>query len=247
MVRNAGKYGKAKRGGGRSFSRNLSLDENGTAVSMDKRRGEQSSSEDDSDEIEEESEEEESSEEEDAAGGSAAAQPELTRAERKALKQKQGPKTKAKKEKKDGEDEEGEEGEGGDDDVLVNPNHVTKKMNISDLNEPRQLSRKEREEKEKKEAKDRYWKLHVQGKTDEAKTDLARLAKIRQEREAAQAKRKAEAEGQYSVITTYPSPYPTLLADCSYSMSRESKGSRNQEDAADKALNVGVIPSHPWV
>lgn len=88
--------------------------------------------------------------------------------------------------------------------------------------------------------------LHVQGKTDEAKTDLARLAKIRREREAAQAKRKAEAEGQHSVITTYPSPYLTLLADCSYSMSRESKGSRNQEDAADKALNVGTIPSRLW-
>lgn len=45
--------------------------------------------------------------------------------------------------------------------------------------------------------------LHVQGKTDQAKTDLARLAKIRQEREAAQAKRKAEAEGQL----TLPLPF----------------------------------------
>ena len=39
--------------------------------------------------------------------------------------------------------------------------------------------------------------LHVQGKTDQAKTDLARLAKIRKEREEAQAKRKAEADGEY--------------------------------------------------
>ena len=70
-----------------------------------------------------------------------------------------------------------------------------------------------REAKEKKEAQERYWKvcldgmpiyapthvssqLHAQGKTDQAKADLARLAKIRAEREAAQAKRKAEAEGQ---------------------------------------------------
>jgi hypothetical protein len=37
--------------------------------------------------------------------------------------------------------------------------------------------------------------LHLAGKTDEAKSDLARLRKIREEREAAQAKRKAEAEG----------------------------------------------------
>ncbi len=38
-------------------------------------------------------------------------------------------------------------------------------------------------------------KLHTQGETEEAKTDLQRLAKIRAEREAAQAKRKAETEG----------------------------------------------------
>jgi hypothetical protein len=38
-------------------------------------------------------------------------------------------------------------------------------------------------------------KLHTQGKTEEAKIDLQRLAKIRAERETAQAKRKAEVEG----------------------------------------------------
>jgi hypothetical protein len=42
--------------------------------------------------------------------------------------------------------------------------------------------------------------LHMQGKTEQAKTDLARLAKIRAEREAAQAKRKAEAEGMKYLI-----------------------------------------------
>jgi Casein kinase substrate phosphoprotein PP28 len=42
--------------------------------------------------------------------------------------------------------------------------------------------------------------LHVQGKTDEAKADLSRLAKIRAEREAAQAKRKAEAEGKHALV-----------------------------------------------
>ena len=90
---------------------------------------------------------------------------------------------------------------------------LRKKMNISDLNAPRQLSRREREAKEAKDAKERYWKvsyhrlylqrddqrtvsqLHEQGKTDQAKSDLARLAKIRAEREAAQARRKAEADG----------------------------------------------------
>jgi hypothetical protein len=41
--------------------------------------------------------------------------------------------------------------------------------------------------------------LHVQGKTQEAKADLSRLAKIRAERDAAQAKRKAEADGLLSL------------------------------------------------
>ena len=38
--------------------------------------------------------------------------------------------------------------------------------------------------------------MHEQGKTEQAKSDLARLAKIRAEREAAAAKRKAETEGK---------------------------------------------------
>jgi len=76
---------------------------------------------------------------------------------------------------------------------LINPNHVQEKMNISDLNTPRELTRREREKKEKDDAKDKYWKLHLQGKTDEAKADLSRLVKIRAERDAAQAKRQVEA------------------------------------------------------
>ncbi|KAI1789663.1 casein kinase substrate phosphoprotein PP28-domain-containing protein [Ganoderma leucocontextum] len=103
-------------------------------------------------------------------------------------------KTEAAQAKKQANGEEEDVGEDGEP-VLVNPNHSAgKRMNLSDLSAPRELSRKEREEKEKKEAKERYWKLHAAGQTDEAKADLARLAKIRAEREAAQAKRKAEAE-----------------------------------------------------
>jgi hypothetical protein len=37
--------------------------------------------------------------------------------------------------------------------------------------------------------------LHAQGQTEQAQKDLARLAKIRADREAALAKRKAEADG----------------------------------------------------
>jgi hypothetical protein len=37
--------------------------------------------------------------------------------------------------------------------------------------------------------------LHLEGKTDQAKADLARLASVRKEREEAAAKRKAEQDG----------------------------------------------------
>jgi Casein kinase substrate phosphoprotein PP28 len=41
------------------------------------------------------------------------------------------------------------------------------------------LSRREREEIEKERARANYQRLHAQGKTDEARADLARLAIIR--------------------------------------------------------------------
>lgn len=51
-------------------------------------------------------------------------------------------------------------------------------------------SRRERETLEAAQAKERYMRLHEAGKTDEAKADLERLRKIREEREAAAARRK---------------------------------------------------------
>lgn len=53
------------------------------------------------------------------------------------------------------------------------------------------MSRKQREAMEAAAAKERYLKLHAAGKTDEAKSDLARLALIRQEREEKARQRKA--------------------------------------------------------
>jgi protein-disulfide isomerase len=53
------------------------------------------------------------------------------------------------------------------------------------------LNRKEREAVEAAAAKERYWKLHEQGKTDQARADMARLAIIRQEREEKARQRKA--------------------------------------------------------
>jgi cobalamin biosynthesis protein CobT len=122
-------------------------------------------SDEDSDEDEEE-EEEESEEEESEEGKS-----ELTRAQRKEMKKKQIQAKAAAKE------QEGEDGDDEDAD-LINPNHVQKKLTISDLNEPRKLTRRERwalltrdylndhcltlafrEQQEKKEADQRYWNV----------------------------------------------------------------------------------------
>ena len=51
------------------------------------------------------------------------------------------------------------------------------------------MSRKEKEAIEAAAARERYRKLHEAGKTDEAKADLARLKKIREERELARLRR----------------------------------------------------------
>lgn len=186
-----------KRGGGRNFSRHLELDANGTAVDTrrTKRNAEDEDEEGDEDEEEGESEEEESEEEEEEDEASPATVPqqqELSRADRKALK-KQG-------KKKEVAEDEGEEED--EDPLLANPNRGIGRMKISDLSAPREMTRREREAKEKAEAKENYMKLHAQGKTEQAQKDLARLAKIRAEREAAQAKRKAEADAKAAEIET---------------------------------------------
>ena len=55
-----------------------------------------------------------------------------------------------------------------------------------------QLSRREREEIEKQRARENYMRLHAEGKTEQARADLARLALIRREREEAAKKREQE-------------------------------------------------------
>ncbi|KAF9784805.1 casein kinase substrate phosphoprotein PP28-domain-containing protein [Thelephora terrestris] len=183
---------KFKRGGGRNFSKHLELNEEGTAVSTDPKRSKRDAEEDEDEEgdeddenEEEDSEEEESDDEEGTPAAPALQQQELSRIERKALKK--GKKKEAVEEVDEDEDE---------DPLLANPNRTIGRMKISDLSAPRELTRKEREANEKAEAKEKYMKLHVQGKTEQAQKDLARLAKIRAEREAAQAKRKAEADAR---------------------------------------------------
>ncbi|CAH2037422.1 unnamed protein product, partial [Iphiclides podalirius] len=81
---------------------------------------------------------------------------------------------------------------------VENPNRVVKKNkklnNLDNLGEGEkpQLSRREREEIERQRAAAAYQKAHAEGKTDQARADLARLAIIRQQREEAAKKREAE-------------------------------------------------------
>ncbi len=57
-----------------------------------------------------------------------------------------------------------------------------------------------REELQKQQAAARYRKLHAEGKTEEAQSDLARLALVRKQREEAARRREEELKGQFSVI-----------------------------------------------
>uniref|UniRef100_A0A6I8PE84 PDGFA associated protein 1 n=2 Tax=Ornithorhynchus anatinus TaxID=9258 RepID=A0A6I8PE84_ORNAN len=78
---------------------------------------------------------------------------------------------------------------------IENPNRIgqtTKKVTQLDLDGPKELSRREREEIEKQKAKERYMKMHLAGKTEQAKADLARLAIIRKQREEAAKKKEEE-------------------------------------------------------
>lgn len=71
---------------------------------------------------------------------------------------------------------------------IENPNRVVKKsaekvtrvdVNAAGSSKP-ELSRREREEVERQRAQANYQKLHAEGKTEQARADLARLAIIKQ-------------------------------------------------------------------
>ncbi|XP_077481703.1 pdgfa associated protein 1a [Stigmatopora argus] len=75
---------------------------------------------------------------------------------------------------------------------IENPNRISqksKKVTELDVDAPPELSRREREEIEKQKSKERYMKLHLEGKTEQARADLARLAIIKKQREEAAKKR----------------------------------------------------------
>ncbi|XP_025409435.1 28 kDa heat- and acid-stable phosphoprotein-like isoform X2 [Sipha flava] len=82
---------------------------------------------------------------------------------------------------------------------IENPNRrQLKAKKLATLNEtletaePSQLSRREREELERQRKKIHYQKLQAEGKTEEARADLARLAIIKQQRAEAAKKRDDE-------------------------------------------------------
>lgn len=204
--------------GGKHFSKNLRpLDADGNEISMwDPNASKQNDSDDDDDS--DESSEEES---EDEAGPSKAAPAqELSREERRAEKKakKEAAIARAKKANVQVGDlpPSDSEEESEDDNMPVNPNHskAARKQAVAPPKQPDDdveqatagvaklavdkggMTRKERESAEAAAAKERYMKAHLAGKTDEAKADMARLAKIREDRERQKAVR--------DVCCTYP-------------------------------------------
>jgi hypothetical protein len=103
-----------------------------------------------------------------------------------------------------------DEEESEDEDMPANPNHTAKSRSQaagvpavpngaaagadSQSRDKSQLSRRERETIQSQQARERYLKLHAEGKTDEARADLARLAIVRERREAERARKEAEKE-----------------------------------------------------
>lgn len=199
--------------GGKHFSRDLRpLDADGNEISMWSQDAKKQQSGSDDDDEDEDSSEEES--DDDGAGPSqSAAAAELSREERKNQKKarKEAAIAKAKAasiQVGDLPPSDSDESD-DDDDMPANPNHskaarkqaiapVKKKdddvdevaegvAKVSVSKQPQ--SRKERESAEAALAKERYMKMHLAGKTDEAKADMARLAEIRAKREADKARR----------------------------------------------------------
>ncbi|XP_044473828.1 28 kDa heat- and acid-stable phosphoprotein-like isoform X2 [Mangifera indica] len=78
---------------------------------------------------------------------------------------------------------------------IENPN-LERSKNVkakdADMGRTTELSRREREEIEKQKAHERYMRLQEQGKTEQARKDLERLALIRQQRAEAAKKREEE-------------------------------------------------------
>ncbi|KAF2096835.1 hypothetical protein NA57DRAFT_78425 [Rhizodiscina lignyota] len=200
----AGKFRKPKRGGGKQFSRDLQpIGADGEVQSMwaePRNKDGDDSSEDDDDE---------STEEEDTSDDDVPPQnqQDQSREQRRAAAKARKEAAKAKQQAKPAAPGElpssSEEDEDDDDDEMpANPNHTAaartqvagaEAMSKKAEKKP-ELSRREREALAAQQAKERYQAMHLAGKTDEARADLARLALIKEKREAEAERKKAEAE-----------------------------------------------------
>ncbi|KYK60713.1 Casein kinase substrate, phosphoprotein PP28 [Drechmeria coniospora] len=210
-ARRAGKYNKPTRGGGKHFSRNLQpVDADGNQISMWSANSDDKSGTDEEESSDEGSSDEEASDDGGPSKASAAdAAADNNRDERKALKKARKEAAIAKQHGRTVEvgDLPSSDEESDEDDMPANPNHskaarsMTKASKngveaITDGVEGMKMpaSRREREALEAVAAKERYMRLQAQGKTDEAKADLARLSLIREQRAAEAARRQAEKE-----------------------------------------------------
>ncbi|KAL4751187.1 hypothetical protein BDW72DRAFT_203291 [Aspergillus terricola var. indicus] len=89
----------------------------------------------------------------------------------------------------------GADSEESDLDLPSNPNYTSKSKKTEEgEGGEAQLSRREREAIEAQQARERYMKLHAEGKTEEARADLARLAIVRERREQERLRKEAEKE-----------------------------------------------------
>jgi hypothetical protein len=132
-----------------------------------------------------------------------------------------------------------EESEDEDDDMPANPNHskaarkqAAKPQGASSDDEdggdaPKKpvsaMSRKEREAFEAAEAQKKFMKMHLSGKTDEAKSDLARLQEVRA--------RRAEEAARREVSAPFPNIYCCLKKRTLTSIGRASRARRAGERA----------------
>jgi len=204
-----GKFSKPKRGGGKHFSRDLQpLNADGEVMGMWGDIKPKTLDEEDDEDEDEESSEEESSENE--SNPKEALSREQAKAAKKARKLAAIAKQKGKAAVGDMPASSEDEDEDDDADMPANPNHSAKaRTQAATIVVPAdpeaaakdksktpvsQLSRREREALQAQQAKERYQKLHAEGKTDEARADLERLALVRERRAAEAARKKAEAE-----------------------------------------------------
>ncbi|KAF7494938.1 28 kDa heat- and acid-stable phosphoprotein [Sarcoptes scabiei] len=135
----------------------------------------------------------------------------------------------------DDEDEDDEMGDGkthkpkGVSDLIAvsNPNRNPDPLQGDEI----RLSRREREQIQKQKAKEHYQKLMAEGKTDQARADLARLELIRKQRAEASKQRELEqqqkmlAKGQSSKSTK--SVVSTVIENASERSTAMGKSSKN--------------------